>query len=250
MPQYYLRFEGVNLGNFVYDTNDLSTIRGGGLINLKVVEKVEQFFISTNQLVGTKAISKGASWGLFKLDLDASEASKTVCDLHNQLKKDQLFKYATFVIDLIPINEDKEYIHHRDSLVASNRWEQMNSPSLVYPGKGKDVYSIDKVRPSNLEKNLPNGKLPVSEASWIRREYGREQKQSFYSELTDMQNLNFTNDLGEISNDPSKGILHNKIALIYIDGNGFGDFLREHCKDEEAQRIFDTSIRNGQKKRS
>lgn len=28
--KFYLRMEGVNLANFVYDTQDLSTIRGGG----------------------------------------------------------------------------------------------------------------------------------------------------------------------------------------------------------------------------
>ena len=28
MKTYYLRVEGVNLANFVYDTNDLNTVRG------------------------------------------------------------------------------------------------------------------------------------------------------------------------------------------------------------------------------
>jgi len=38
MSKYYLRMEGVNLNNFVYETQDLSTIRGSGLLLLKAVD--------------------------------------------------------------------------------------------------------------------------------------------------------------------------------------------------------------------
>ena len=40
--EYYLRVEGVNLGNFVYDTSDLATIRGGSLLLLDAVDLVEE----------------------------------------------------------------------------------------------------------------------------------------------------------------------------------------------------------------
>ena len=39
---YYLRLEGVNLGNFVMDTNDLSTIRGGSLLLLSAITSAKQ----------------------------------------------------------------------------------------------------------------------------------------------------------------------------------------------------------------
>ena len=38
--QYYLRVEGVNLAHFVYDTQDLSTVRGGSLLLLRAVDEV------------------------------------------------------------------------------------------------------------------------------------------------------------------------------------------------------------------
>lgn len=42
---YYLRVEGVNLGNFVNDTNDLATIRGGSLLLLEAMELVEETIV-------------------------------------------------------------------------------------------------------------------------------------------------------------------------------------------------------------
>ena len=38
---YFLRVEGVNLGNFVNDTDDLATIRGGSLLLLESMTCVE-----------------------------------------------------------------------------------------------------------------------------------------------------------------------------------------------------------------
>gem|GEM_PF-1506530 len=40
--EYYLRAEGVNLGNFVYDTGDLATIRGGSLLLLDAMDIVAE----------------------------------------------------------------------------------------------------------------------------------------------------------------------------------------------------------------
>ncbi|MDD4273331.1 MAG: hypothetical protein PHG14_06335 [Desulfobacter postgatei] len=40
--EYYLRAEGVNLGNFVYDTSDLATIRGGSLLLLDAMDIVAE----------------------------------------------------------------------------------------------------------------------------------------------------------------------------------------------------------------
>ena len=62
--QYYLRVEGVNLAHFVYDTQDLSTVRGGSLLLLLAVDEVCQQ-VQTARLV---PISTGASIGLFQYD--------------------------------------------------------------------------------------------------------------------------------------------------------------------------------------
>ena len=37
MNKYLLRIEGVNLNHFVFDTRDLSTVRGGSLLLLAAI---------------------------------------------------------------------------------------------------------------------------------------------------------------------------------------------------------------------
>ena len=41
---FYLHIEAVNISNFVYDTQDLSTIRGGGLLLLRAIDKITEQF--------------------------------------------------------------------------------------------------------------------------------------------------------------------------------------------------------------
>src|SRR5439155_11793265 len=57
MPEYLLRMEGVNLDSFVYDTQDLSTIRGGSLLLLGAARSVAAW-------PRVKSISRGASAAL------------------------------------------------------------------------------------------------------------------------------------------------------------------------------------------
>ncbi len=68
--KYYLRIEGVNLSNFVYDTQDLSTIRGGGLILLDSIDKLKENFKGI-----LDPISTGASSGLFEINTLTSAES-------------------------------------------------------------------------------------------------------------------------------------------------------------------------------
>ena len=54
MNSFLLRMEGVNLSNFVFDTQDLSTIRGGGLLLLDAALRVEEMSSTTRlDLQGT-----------------------------------------------------------------------------------------------------------------------------------------------------------------------------------------------------
>ena len=76
---YYLRVEGVNLANFVYDTDNLSTIRGGGLMLLELPKRkvqgwlekfMEEFRPNEKPVVkNVQVITCGASWGLYSFEL-------------------------------------------------------------------------------------------------------------------------------------------------------------------------------------
>ncbi|MBW2739142.1 MAG: hypothetical protein JRE64_09920 [Deltaproteobacteria bacterium] len=95
MGDYYLRVEAVNLDNFVYDTNDISTIRGGSFLLLDTVNRLE----SAHDLKGLlEKVSTGASAGLFRIiGNDPDDVKKRVKDYLNKKTEG----HATFVVDTI-----------------------------------------------------------------------------------------------------------------------------------------------------
>ena len=304
---YYLRVEGVNLGNFIMDTNDLSTIRGGGLLLLDSVNLVEEsirkmlpspgkdplraarerledvkrrleelkkerppdYKQQKNTLKREKkrlqdvirrlhrlhpsphppglVITKGASWGLFSLDVDRDTALQIKAKVINTLAEDKNYRHATFVVDLHPDNGEKNYQRDRDSLQTINRWQQMQGPSLAIPAPEHEVCDFDKVRPAAPEDFSPKEGRHISASVRCRREYGRRQRQDFYRRVTQLADLAFTRDLGELGRDPSRGILDGKIAYIYIDGNNFGAWQRG-ARNPGEQCAFDQAVRMGREK--
>lgn len=304
---YYLQVEAVNLSNIVFDTDDLSTIRGGGLILLHAIEKVaamleEKHPNITQQTEDTQDISqqiaalhqefdhvpqnpkfpsgkkkkaekrrlkkkidqleeqqrsapsspnhqrhqptitKGASWGLFSLECDETEAiglaksAKKIVDSEEQ-------QYASFVVSLLKTSRSRnKYQQDKERTQTLNRWQQLNTPTISYPSPGDHICDFDKVSPANATL----GTQHISQSAKIRREYGRTQKQTLYSNLTHHK-LSFTNDLNQISSAENKGILNGKIAFLYIDGNGFGNIQR-NCRSPSEQKAFDENTRLGREK--
>jgi CRISPR/Cas system-associated protein Cas10 (large subunit of type III CRISPR-Cas system) len=104
--------------------------------------------------------------------------------------------------------------------------------------------STDLVRPQSLlEKRFGKDGERISESVFQRRAYGKMNKQGFYEEETGISALaNFVSDLGGLSDDKSQGNLHHKLAVLYLDGNGFGA-LQTACKTPEELKKFDTDIK-------
>ncbi|MGQ0594712.1 MAG: hypothetical protein ACT4QB_19380 [Gammaproteobacteria bacterium] len=270
--KYYLRIEGVNLSNFVYDTQDLSTSRGGGLLLLQAVKQVEEKFSNLT------SISTGASVGLFSFEAK-SDADATML-------RDEVLKclkghagYATFVVDVLPANGGFRDAVER--VIALNRFRQMSSPTLVYPDRGSSgqVCDVDYVRPATQDGSWrgeePNRrKERISDSVEARRKYGRKQKQEFYRALlpggTPRDEItpdaatvgseqaealgalyrflasdgeHFTHDLEELTTRGTDEPLGHKMAVIYIDGNGFGKIQAE-CGDETTLESWDKTIKS------
>lgn len=304
---FYLRVEGVNLGNFVKDTNDLSTTRGGGLLLLEAMEIIEQLInkssvlsvqkiksdleeqlkqieaiqnptqsdknkrdkikkklkkikTSANKSPYIPAITKGASWGLFELEVSEEEACKIQSDVIDYFNKDIRYRHATFVVNIHKNNGDSNYQTDRDSLQTLNRWQQMQSPSLAISKEGKTSCAIDKVRPANTSRYLKNKEYDfVSNSINRRRKYGIVKKRIFYKEIIqktadnnypaidELIKAKYTQDLEELSQSNKRGILSEKIAFIYIDGNRFGEIQR-NSKLAIEQEQFDKNTREGRER--
>jgi hypothetical protein len=241
---YYLRVEGVNLQPFIGDTQDLSTIRGGGLLLLRSVEDVEKTFINLSP------ISTGASSGIFSFDADSEEDAES---LRNQvaafLAGDPQYSHATFVVDIQQAGSS--FLYDREAVLARNRWRQWQQPTVVVPVHNDDISNpvceVDMVRPGiNKVKMKGDFSTSVSTSVAVRRKYGKDQKQTFYTlELEkhfgreDNVDYQFVADLEALTNDTTQGNLHHKMAVIYLDGNSFGKIQTELCKAISSQREFD-----------
>src|SRR5712692_3928315 len=100
--KFYLRLEAVNLDNFVYDCQDLSTVRGGGLLLLRSVQELDRR-IASPQL---ERVSTGASSGLFEFNADDREATALRDRVEQLLSEDEQLKHATFVVDVFPASAE------------------------------------------------------------------------------------------------------------------------------------------------
>lgn len=247
--KHILRAEAVNLSNFVYDTNKIQPMRGGGYLLLEAVQKLEGEAFASARL---EKISSGASIGLFRFNSD--EPQKVSAAVLAQLNK-ATGCHATFVVDHIPEREGKfeEDLH---LLTAKNRWKQYQQPTLVLPataGNGECAY--DGLRPGVVETILPDDneqkKALLSDSVNFRKESGGKLRKSIYRKILGEDDkaitATFTEDLHELAECEGKGNLNNKIAFIYLDGNKFTRVRTDHCKDAKKLAAFSKAVEKPRK---
>ena len=249
--KFYLRIEGVNLNNFVYDTQDLSTIRGSGLAILEAVNLLEdKEIIYNNSPIKLKRISSGASTGLFSFETAGSFNTKDFADSVKDvlINNKSLLQFATFVIDVI--EESNDFQTDREKTLAQNRWQQMQSPRLAIPkfdntptntSFKRASCEVDSVRRAEIEERVKDGDKEISVSIFERRKFGKDEKQRFIKrEIKDYFDISrikhkFAYDFDELTvgkknnynTTTDKGNLHHKMAVIYIDGNDFGSKQRK-----------------------
>jgi hypothetical protein len=229
--------QGVNFSNFIFDNNNLSTTRGGGMLLLNSTERVKQQFTELRE------VATGASTGVFEFEAPSDEAAdKTKKAVEKFLNDDPGLKHATFVVDKLLANSEGKFNKDKERLIALNRWQQMQSPSIAVPSFSSDeVCSIDMVRPATCPG--PEGK--ISESTYQRREYGKKKKEIIEGLTGLTLTHNFPRDFNELTseNTAKKSRLNNKMAVIYIDGNYFGKLQDDLCKTAKDQRAFDRLLK-------
>ena len=281
---FLLRLEGVNLFNFVFDTRDLSTIRGSGLMLLDAVDTAESILKKEVGKANISVLSRGASSGLF--EIETSDPAPTAQNVRDDLEK--AFPYATFVVDVVEkspedVSSPNRFRSDIEALMAANRWRQMQASSLAIPPKNiaprmmvKPACALDGLRPAvnDVEHGAPNRSTDkdafICDAVLRRRNYGLDKKQTFYKNVVERvagrdaspeqkralytfaQTLPaFAADFEKIANQSDNRLtsqnnkrLNGKLAVFYADGNNFGKKQTEHCKDPKSQMAFDEFLRS------
>lgn len=241
---YYLRIEAVNLDNFIYDTPDLSTVRGGGLLVLNAVDSIP----STMRFRRLHTLTTGASVGLYEFNADSSKAADAICaDVQKNLARDTELQHATFAVSVQPKGGDETFAQDIAALQAKNRWQQMQSPSLALSSvKAAQVCEIDLVRPATRKVPAPESEFyAVSDSVAVRRLAGQRLKQNFYQgHIGRPLQRNSTHELQELTADKSKGNLNEKMAVIYLDGNKFGSIKKSVSHSSKEWLKFDQTVKS------
>lgn len=185
-------------------------------------------------------------------------------------------KHGTFVVDVTPIENAGEAQHAEQLAVAKNRWRQLQQPTLslddVWVTGQSEPCSLNRTRVATTTHNIndDNQQSPVCLSALDRWHYGRGARQKFYHKelgpvarenpnfAATLANLEFTNDLQELSAsvaDIEQGgsgaatvpdNLADKIAVFYVDGNGFGQKGRDilQAGGLDPYREWSNALRN------
>ncbi|RJQ59466.1 MAG: hypothetical protein C4530_09185 [Desulfobacteraceae bacterium] len=240
MGNYYLRVEAVNLGNSVYDTGDISTIRGGSFLLLDAVNEL------ANSLKFLEKLSTGASTGLFLIQNGTSPR-----DAENEVRAflwEKTGGHATFVVNSIDAGS-MSFKEIHESLFAANRWSQFQELTIPWRGGWKaseGPCALDGVRPGTEAVKFPEGDVKkLSPPVLFRRQMGQKLRNNIYARILKRNPKSlpaFTDNLEDLSEDPDQGNLNGKIAYIYIDGNKFGSIRDTFCLSENFLKDFDRAV--------
>ena len=217
LSHYLLHIEAINLGNFIDDTEDLSTIRGGGLMLLFLhqalvegseirEEKISPLFkkshgdnlswnLDNHPSFKLTCIANGASKLLYELVGDEAEARQAKSTIQEWLRTHPFYRFATITVEQVGLGESFEKAEA--ACAAGIRRSQMRFSSLsigeINIQTSVDFCDVDRIRsgPVDLDSQAAQdpktayAKAPdknwVSHSANVRRSYGRNAKLRMYA---------------------------------------------------------------------
>ena len=236
---FLLRVEGVNLANVLEDTKQLSVVRGSGLLLRQAAKDIAKNFKEL------KTISLGASIGLFKFEVEnLTQAINQKNGIKKYLTTHFRYQYFTFVVDIQEI-ENNDFKLANEKIIAKNHFNQFQQLTVVVPefNKNKSIQPciLDNIRPEEIRNK--------SASTQIRFDYGRRAKQLFFKhEQISFTKTKFVTNLQDLAETKIKeiGNLKNKIAVLYFDGNSFGE-MQSKCTTANELERFDNIVQNTRK---
>jgi hypothetical protein len=239
-----ISIEGKNIDSSVLDTNDISVQRGGSY------ELLDTALAAGEKLAakaGIETVSLGASKAVFVATIEnAADALKVLSSI---VERDDKKMFSNFVTS-IPFTNDTDFGLAEKKSVAVSGWRQLQRPTVGIPTlnapNSDDKFKVcefDRVRP--MVKKDKKGETPIEISQFVydRRSRGIELR-SGTSTVKDIYSrifiaagaapikgdiyCSYTDDLNQLAipDGPQKAQIdfrmHNKIAILYADGNKFG----------------------------
>ena len=231
---YALRVEGLNFYSVIDDTHDLSAIAGGSRLLEEVPRRVKNILDGALRVV---EIQRASSAGVFAFLALPARMPSILADIRSELGRGDL-KHLTVGVQAIEIqgnvrsSDDSSVrrsisMHDLARLQAAIRYEQMSAPSIAIPSTAQDCYL-----PCEKDGFRPAVRGKLSESVYCRREWGKRFRRRVAGIGTDAE-IQAARTFEELTNYPENPLWHHRLAVISIDGNHFGETIRESCKDGE-----------------
>lgn len=254
MAQWILRAEGVNFDASLFDTSDLSTVRGASIALLRLDEVIQG---ALGGGVGVRKLFSGASQCAFVFEAPDAPAAEVVRGRVAQALRHNGSGLPTahlcVMVDVAPLAGEGLSAELKALTIAEarNRTRQFRSWTVdpVPPELGATrADALDRMRPASTVIHRAAGpgnaleELPVSRAVKAKRDFGRKARQDFYRSPAGLgevaasrilgvdDGLRFTDSIEDIvasAPDDLPLSVRGKVALVYADGNGFGAKVRQ-----------------------
>lgn len=282
MGHHFLLVEGVNLYANIYDTDQLSVIRGSSFLYKDAVTHIKEQFEAD-----LEAVSTGASSGLFCLKAQATQAIGEIAKkVAQKLRDHEDFRYLTFGVECC---EAASLQQAKELLWTQLRFHQLQNFTMQPDWAGSDrgqfgQASCDlagtRIVSVGHKKTIQGKERNLSSSAYHRWDYGREQRHSYYHDLLTanlrdvLKDYDFAEDINTLCADPNYPLdkdgkppefdpkipvmypkLAGKMAVVYIDGNQFSDrqreFITHYIQNDKsleaeikAQQTFDVTIQD------
>ena len=252
---FLVRIDCQNFDATVFDTQDLGTRRGGGLAMLNLPEKLFDYLKVSG--LNAEKIYSGASEGLARVEGEEQRISQAISTFLTGNAKAGEGSFEAVVPFLCCsfsiVKEDAgQFLAQADYLFNENRRKQMLRPACDSLPRLDEAISLpcayDKVRPVSDEITKSGDVFKVSKSVAARLAYGRKNKKAFYeSETKEKLDFSFIDSIDELVESPPKDLpetVRNKVAVIYMDGNSFGDIRKnkETISNHKDQTAFSDHI--------
>ncbi len=174
----WLMIEGQNFGASIFDTQDLSTIRGGSLL-LRDLVRVADDFLKKSLPKAVEATTLGGSVGIWRLSAKPPVAAKLAADLRKHLDGEAA-RHLAYGLALVA-DEGPSFRRQRNRLRAALQHGRLTETRLPYPALDnveRAVCPVDLVRPVAMGTRQKIGPNKTSLAIYERRRFGMDKKQS------------------------------------------------------------------------
>lgn len=247
--QGYIQVEGVNIYDTLGDTRQLSVIRGGSFLLKEAVEAVAEAF-----KVQLEAISTGASVGVFSNTTHIKSPDQLATLAHQIAERlnHAPWHCLTFAVVSHWRQAGEKYPVICAQLQALSRFQQLQQLNMApdyldgNSAPHSQVCTTDRFRPAGTSGESASVKTRYKKGLEGRRAFLQHSLGALHQLAAfgpdGCNEITLTRTLEAIGDNPDMGNLHNKLALVYVDGNSFGDIKQSHVHNATDQALFDTFL--------